>query len=126
MDLSKYVGNIMYTDKLSIIRYKTVENDDGTTGQVLDTSNELIGIPCHISVLKADEANVASVDVDDINARFKVFTSPTAPIKKGDKLVIDRYLNKVKVQNYEGKASDPVFYDLSQEVILLEKRVKKC
>lgn len=124
-NLSKYVEKI-YTDRLSIIRYKAAENDDGTTGQVLDSSSELSDIPCHISILKADEANTVSTDVDDVNARFKLFTSPTVKIRKGDKLKVDKYLGKAIVQSYEGKASDPVFYDLSQEIILLEKRVKKC
>lgn len=123
MDLSKYVANIMYSDKLSIARYIDVENVDGTTGKVLDTSNEVTDIPCHISILKADEASNASVDVEDIVARIKVFVSPSAKIFKGDMLRVDKYLNRVKVQCYEGKASDPVFYDLSQEIILLEKRV---
>lgn len=126
MDLSKYVANIMYNDKLNIIRYKDVDNGDGTSGKELDTSGKVTDIPCHISILKADEASAASVDVEDIVARIKVFVAPTVEIFKGDMLIADKYLNKVKVQSYEGKASDPVFYDLSQEVILLEKRVKNA
>ncbi|NCU30380.1 hypothetical protein EOM57_01095 [Candidatus Saccharibacteria bacterium] len=123
--LDKYV-NMMYRDKLSIIRYVPVENNDGTTGQEQDKSSELSGVPCHISILKADEANTVSTDVDDVSARFKIFTSPSVEIHKGDMLEADKYLGEVKVQSYKGKASDPVFYDLSQEIILLEKRVKKC
>lgn len=122
-DLSKYVTKI-YRDRLSIIRYKAVENADGTTGQELDTSRELSDIPCHISVLKPDEANTASVDVDDVSARFKVFTSPSVNIRKGDRLRVDKYIGLTVKQSYEGKASDPVFYDVAQEIILLEKRVK--
>lgn len=122
-DLSKYVSKI-YNDRLTIIRYKAVENSDGTTGQELDTSSELVDIPCHISVLKPDETNTLSVDIDDVNARFKVFTSPSVNVKKGDKLRVDKFVGHTLRQSYEGKASDPVLYDIAQEIILLEKRLK--
>lgn len=113
-----------YTDRLTIVRYKTVTNLDGTSGQEIDDAQELHDIPCHIVVLKEDQRNMVNTDVDDVEARFKLFVSPNVTIRKSDKLTVDKYLGKTKVQSYMGKASDPVFYDLAQEIILLEKRVK--
>ena len=122
MMFHKYIEK-MYTDRLSIIRYKEIENEDGTTGQAVDES--IAVIPCHISSLKEDERNTANWDTDEVEARVKVFLSPyDIPIKKGDEVIADRYLNGVKVQTYKGYAGDPLFYDLAQQFILLEKRVK--
>lgn len=114
----------MYTDKLRIIRYLEVENDDGTTGEEIDTSKELTDIPCRISSLKMDERNRANWDTDEVEARVKIFISPDVKILKADEVIADRYINGVKVQSYKGHAGDPLIYDLAQEFILLEKRVK--
>lgn len=123
MSFRSYVENL-YTDKLKIIRYTVVENDDGTTGEAVDESQELNNIPCHISSLKMDERNQANWDTDEVEARVKIFLSPVTKIAKGDEIIADRYLNGVKVQTYKGFAGDPLLYDLAQEFILLEKRVK--
>lgn len=123
MSFRSYIENI-YTDKLKIIRYTDVDNDDGTTGEIVDESQDLNNIPCHISSLKMDERNQENWDTDEVEARVKIFLSPTTKIVKGDEVVADRYLNGVKVQSYKGHVGDPLIYDLAQEFILLEKRVK--
>lgn len=123
MSFRNYVER-MYTDKLQVIRYKEVDNEDGTTGEKIDESKELVDIPCRISSLKMDERNQANWDTDEVEARVKIFLSPTVKILKGDEIIADRYLNGVKVQSYKGYAGDPLIYDLAQEFILLEKRVK--
>lgn len=123
MSFRSYVENI-YMDRLQVVRYTEVENADGTTGEIADESKSLVDIPCHISTLKMDERNQANWDTDEVEARVKIFLSPTVKILKGDKIIADRYLNGVKVQTYKGYAGDPLLYDLAQEFILLEKRVK--
>lgn len=123
MSFRSYVER-MYTDKLRIIRYTDIENDDGTTGEVIDSSKELVDIPCHISSLKMDERNQANWDTDEVEARVKIFISPDVKILKADEVIADKYINGVKVQSYKGHAGDPLIYDLAQEFILLEKRVK--
>ena len=50
MRLSKYVNNT-YKDKLTIIRYINIDNDDGTTGEKQDLSPELVDIPCRLSLI---------------------------------------------------------------------------
>ena len=122
MNFHKYIEK-MYVDKLTIVRYVKVKNDDGTTGHVRDTS--LADIPCHISSLKQDERNMTNWDADEVEAKVKVFLSPFGvKVQKGDEVIADKYLNGVKVQSYKGFAGDPLFYDLAQQFILLEKRIK--
>jgi hypothetical protein len=122
--LRKYVEKI-YTDKLTVLRYVEKENDDGTTGEVLDDSKELVGIPCHISALKPDEYDQEHWDVDMVEARVKVYLSPEVRLVKGDEVIADKYLGRTKVvQTYKGKVGDPMVYDLAQEFVLLESRVK--
>ena len=120
MRLSKYVSNT-YKDKLTIIRYVKIDNDDGTTGETQDPSPELVDIPCRISMLKPDERDTVTPDVDECYMRVKPFLDPHIEVKKSDKLIADQYLGGVKVQTYEGRAGKPFIYDLAQEVVLLEK-----
>ena len=123
MGFSDYV-EFMYTDKLTITRYVEVENTDGTTGEMKDDSLGLIDIPCHISSVKMDERS-GNWDADEVEASVKIFLSPKTKIFKGDRVKADRYIGGVIVQSYEGYAGDPLMYDLAQEFILLEKRIKE-
>lgn len=123
MSFAKYIAK-MYTDKLTIIRYIESDNEDGTTGQIRDPSEDLIDVPCRISSLKQDEKDLTNWDVDETVASVKIFLSPDIKICKGDEVIADRYINGIKVQTYKGNAGDPMVYDLAQEFILLEKRVK--
>lgn len=123
MKLSSYIEKT-YKDKLTIIRYVSIENADGTTGEVQDPSEDLVGIPCRISMLKPDERNGDTPDADDTYTRVKIFLNPKVRVSKSDRLIADQYLEGVKVQSFEGRAGDPFIYDLSQEVVLVEKRVK--
>lgn len=123
MKLSSYVEKT-YKDKLTIIRYVSVENADGTTGEAQDHAEDLVDIPCRISMLKPDERDGDTPDVDGTFTRVKIFLSPIYTVFKSDRLIADQYLEGVKVQSFEGRAGDPFIYDLSQEVILVENRVK--
>lgn len=125
MSFAKYI-NKMYTDKLTVIRYIETDNEDGTTGVSADPSEELKDIPCRISTLKEDEKDLSNWDIDETMDRVKIFLSPDIRIYKGDEVIADRYINGVKVQSYKGNAGDPMIYDLAQEFILLEKRVKNA
>jgi hypothetical protein len=125
MSFAKYI-NKMYTDKLTVIRYVEIDNEDGTTGVSADPSEELKDIPCRISTLKEDEKDLSNWDIDETMGRVKIFLSPDIRIYKGDEVIADRYINGVKVQSYKGNAGDPMIYDLAQEFILLEKRVKNA
>ena len=117
-------ASILYTDTLQINRYKDVDNDDGTTGRVLDPSKELMDIPCHISSVKPDERDLDNWEVDEVMARVNIFLSPKTKVYKGDEVIVRRCLNGKVVQTYRGFAGDPMLYNLAQQFILLEKRVK--
>jgi len=123
MKLSSYVEKT-YKDKLTIIRYVSVENADGTTGELQDPSEDLVDIPCRISMLKPDERDGDTPDVDGTFTRVKIFLSPRFHVLKSDSLIANQYLEGVKVQSFKGRAGDPFIYDLSQEVVLVENRVK--
>lgn len=123
MKISSYIEKT-YKDKLTIIRYVSTENADGTTGEVQDPSEDLVDIPCRISMLKPDERDGDTPDADGTFTRVKIFLNPKYPVFKSDRLIADQYLEGVKVQSFEGRAGDPFIYDLSQEVVLVEKRVK--
>lgn len=113
-----------YQDKLTIKRYTTVDNPDGTTGDAQDKSAELIDIPCRISSLKQDERDRVNWEVDEVEARVMIFLSPDIRVKKGDEVVVSKCINGVEVNSYKGYAGDPMVYDLAQQFILFEKRVK--
>lgn len=124
MRLSKYIEKT-YKDKLTVIRYISVDNDvDGTTGEVQDLSEGLVDIPCRISMLKPDERDQVTPDADEAYSRLKIFLAPYVKILKSDKLIADQYLNGTKVQSYTGRAGKPFCYDLAQEVVLLEKKAE--
>lgn len=123
MSFSTYL-DIMYTDKLTITRYIEIKNEDGTTGEAKDESLDLKDIPCHISSQKMDERS-RNWDTDQVEASVKIFLSPKTKIFKGDRVEADRYIGGIKVQSYHGYAGDPLIYDLAQEFMLLEKRVKE-
>lgn len=123
MSFAKYIER-MYTDKLTIVRYVEADNADGTSGVVRDTSKDINGISCHISALKEDERDTSNWDIDETVAKVKIFLSPGVEIQKGDEIIAERYVGGKKVQTYKGYAGDPMVYDLAQQFILLEKRVK--
>lgn len=75
-------------------------------------------------MLKPDERNGDTPDADDTFTRVKIFLNPRYPVFKSDRLIADQYLEGVKVQSFKGRAGAPFIYDLSQEVVLVEKRVK--
>ena len=123
MNIATYLERL-YCDKLTIKRYIPMVNEDGTTDEILDDSNEYNDIPCRISSLKEDQRDLLNWDVDETFARIKVFLSPSIKINKGDEVYIQRYLNGEQVQEYKGHAGDPLVYDIAQEFILVEKRLK--
>ncbi len=59
------------------------KNDDGTTGEVLDDSKELVGIPLPYICAKAGRVRQEHWDVDMVEARVKVYLSPEVRLVKG-------------------------------------------
>ena len=114
--------NFMHKDKVDIYRYETIDNEDGTTGE--EKVKAFDDVPCHISIMSADERRNDLVDYDKSSTSVKLFLKPNVTIKKSDFLVAKRFVFGRHVQTYRGYASDPFVYELSQEVILhdLEKK----
>lgn len=116
---SKYL-DILYTDKMSITRYKEVESEDGSTEEILDTDPSLKDISCRISKVKLDEHKLNIEDVNKQNIKLKVFCSLDIEVKKGDSLIIERIIDEKVVDTIKAIAGEPMKYDISQEILLIE------
>lgn len=122
MDLSSYSKYLdsLHTDRMSIYRYKEIENEDGSTEEVLNTDPSLENIPCRLSKVKADEHNINMYDANKQNIKFKIFCSIDVEILKGDSLVIKRVIGNQVVDTIKAIAGAPIKYDINQEVIIIE------
>ncbi len=122
MDLSKYkvYSKIMHTDKFTIKRYIDVEDDDGSTKEVLDPNPILKGIPCRISTIKEDEQNLKQEDANKELIKFKIFCSSDIEVFKGDLVIAERIINGKSVDIIKAVAGKPMKYSINQEFILIE------
>ena len=119
---TKYFSN-MYFDKFSIKRYVEIKNDDGTTDVSEEPEVILSDIPCRLSVIKEDEHNLKSDDVNVRDIKFKLFCNPDVEVKKGDMLEIKVIKNNITVQIVSGIAGQPAMYDISQEIRIKSNEV---
>lgn len=119
---SKYLTN-MYNDKLYIKRYIEIENEDGSTDVVLDTDSNLNDIACRVSVIREDEHDSKSIDINKENIKYKIFCDPSVEIQKGDVIDIHIIKNDIVVDKLEGIAGKPIKYDISLEFMLLERDI---
>lgn len=112
----KYV----YMDKMSVRRMQEViDSDDMTTTHVLAPVDDLQDIPCHASIIKADEQTRSIVDSAEIITRLKLFCDTKHHILAGDEITVKKRVDAREVV-YEGTAGKPVF-GITQEITLLEK-----
>ena len=116
---SKYL-DILYTDKMCITRYTEVESEDGSTEEIVDPDPLLKDIPCRISKVKLDEHKLNIEDVNKQNIKLKVFCSLDIEVKKGDSLTIERVIDEKVVDTIKAIAGEPMKYDISQEILLIE------
>lgn len=125
MRLSKFAKylEITYQDDLFVLNsFITIKNEDGTE-DVVSNNNKSEAFKCRLSVMKPDEEDINSIDLDKEIIKYKVFCSPDLVIEKGDEIEVHKKIDGKVVEVARGVAGTPTKYDLSQEIIIYKNGV---
>lgn len=124
MKLSKFqkLFDLLYTDRMTVLRHVEVENEDGTTGIELPDPALLEHVPCRISYVSDDSSDKGEEDRNSLHKTIKVFCKPDVGVQKGDKLVLLRMSeDSLIVRTLEGIANDARVYPTHIEIIFVDK-----
>lgn len=117
-------AKMMYSDKLSIYRYTSVE-DAGVTLQELKTTPEMSDIPCLISFSKQDTSTTSLVSDIPIEMAVQLFVSIDSGIRAGDTIVASKMAASTLAKTYTGIAGEPYSYPSHLQVMLIMDDVEQ-
>lgn len=111
----------MYVDTMTVYRYTTSTNSDGTTSIKLSPNAVYTDIPCRISATKPDNSESSLVDKNPQRAEIKIFCSTQYGIHKGDKIVAKKKQDDgTTLITYTGTSNLPLIYVTHTEVVLVD------
>lgn len=112
----------LYQDRLTIYRYLTSTNTDGTT-KVADNPTAIISdVPCRISFESMDSPGQMTESSNPISLSPKLFVGPEINILAGDRLSIARKDDQGTTHEvYVGLAGKANWFPTHQEVLFLKE-----
>ena len=111
----------MYQDTMTVYRYTTSTNSDGTTSTNLSQDAIYTDIPCRISATKPDNSESSLVDKNPQRAEIKIFCSTKYDIHKGDKIVATKKQDDgTTLITYTGTSNLPLVYVTHVEIVLVD------
>lgn len=114
-------SSLMYTDRLSVYKYTTSENADGTTKTTREEVPVIADTPCRISFKSKDSSGSSNEMLNKKRVETIIFCDLGVNVDKGDKLVAKRIGDDGTVlATYEGLAGLPNVYVSHKEIVLLE------
>lgn len=115
---TKRIIESQFKDKVSIYRYVTGKNADGTTYTNREPTPVSIDVPCKISYLNFDSPNPDEVDTNLVLLNPKLFVGVDTDVKAGDYLKIDVLdMQGEIIGTYEGTAGLPNIYVTHKEIL---------
>jgi hypothetical protein len=111
----------MYSDTMTVYRYTTSTNSDGTTSTKLSQNAIYTDIPCRISAVRSDNSESSLVDKNPQRAEIKIFCGTQYDIHKGDKIVATKKQdNGETLITYTGTSNLPLIYVTHAEIVLVD------
>ena len=122
MELSSFgkMLNSLYSDKMSVLRYKEVLNEDTTVSVEELETPVYTDIPCRISFTSTDNPETTKEDSNPVYLQLKVFCSAEIDVQKGDKIVVQRIKNGSVIATYKGTANLPLQFVTHKEILLVQ------
>ena len=106
---------------MTVYRYTTSTNSDGTTSTKLSPNAVYTDIPCRISATRPDNSESSLVDKNPQRAEIKIFCSTQYGIHKGDKIVAKKKQDDgTTLITYTGTSNLPLIYVTHTEVVLVD------
>lgn len=110
-----------YTDSFVISKFEEMENEDGSEDvKLIEYDTEEYS--CHLSTMREDIRDGKS-GIQEYEVTYMLFCDIDVPIQRGDKLKIKKVINNKVVQLITAYAGEPVYNNLSQEVILTKESI---
>ena len=106
----------MYTDQMTVHRYRQETDPDGALVVVLDSVPVLEDVPCRVSYTSKDSPSVAG-DKNPVSQRLTLFCRPEIPLQSGDFVTVRRGDTEI----YAGRIGKPSRYGSSLQTILQQE-----
>ena len=115
------IFNLLYTDRLSVLRQTKVKEGSLTTLE-LRAIPEVSDIPCRVSLVEYDNSRKDLEDRNPTSEFIKIFCAPNIPIQKGDYLVVKRLNDDGSTANlYTAYAGKPMLYPTHQQIMMVDE-----